>query len=93
MGCTAAVRQAAGQEVTASRRARPNEPLATWCEFQIPAVCTGRAENRHHRKGRGPGLDAPEWTADICHGCHNYAHAHPAESYRMGWMVKRNGAA
>lgn len=71
-------------------RARPKEPLADRCAFRIATVCTGRAEVRHHLKGRGnPELDM--LTADICDACHRYVHAHPKESYERGWMLRRNG--
>lgn len=48
----------------------------------------------HHRQGRG-GAD-PHRAASLAlfcgsgsTGCHGYIHAHPAESYRNGWMVRR----
>lgn len=73
-------------------RARPDERLATWCEAQTPA-CTGRAEHRHHRCMRSQsGGDERENTLDACHACHSYIHAHPAESYERGWLIKGGSA-
>lgn len=50
----------------------------------------------HHRQGRG-GPD-PHRLANIIllcgsgtTGCHGWVHAHPEESYRAGWMVRRHG--
>src|SRR3546814_5152843 len=39
----------------AKGRARPGEPLATWCEVGRAECCTGRAEHRHHRRLRSQG--------------------------------------
>lgn len=72
--------------------ARPDEPLATWCELAIPGVCQGRATNRHHKLLRKHGGgDERSNCLDLCGtgttGCHGYAHANPAESYRRGWLI------
>lgn len=80
----------------AKGRARPDEPLADWCELAIPGVCLGRATNRHHRKLRiQGGTDDRDNTLDLCGsgtiGCHGYVHHHPAESYERGWLIR--GAA
>lgn len=52
----------------------------------------------HHRQGRGG--DDPHRVAALVllcgsgsTGCHGYVHAHPAESYASGWMVRRLGIA
>lgn len=71
------------------RKARPNDRLATWCEASTPA-CDGRAQHRHHKRGRvGPDVDEREHTLDVCLRCHEYIHAHPAESYEAGWLERR----
>lgn len=53
---------------------------------------------RHHRQGRTPitldddteiDVDDAEHTLDLCYPCHLYVHAHPAESYESGWMIRR----
>ena len=69
-------------------RARPNDPLAEFCEAQLP-VCLGAASCRHHkvRRSQGGG-DGPESTADLCATCHVYIHANPAWSYEHGWLVR-----
>lgn len=76
---------------TVSRRARPDEPLADWCEVRTE-VCTGRAEHRHHklRRSRGGSDDASN-TADCCGRCHLFIHEHPAWAYAAGWLIR--GAA
>jgi len=33
-------------------RARPDEPLADWCQVAVAGVCTGRAQTRHHKLRR-----------------------------------------
>jgi hypothetical protein len=73
-----------------SRRARPNDPLATWCQARIEGVCEGRAIHRHHilRRSQG-GSDGASNTVDICNGCHHYIHGHPAWSYENGWLRRR----
>lgn len=50
----------------------------------------------HHRQGRG-GAD-PHRAANLIllcgsgtTGCHGWVHAHPAEAYDAGWMVRRLG--
>lgn len=78
----------------AKGRARPDEPLATWCELAIPGVCLGRATNRHHKLLRKHGGgDERENTLDLCGsgttGCHGHVHANPAESYARGWLIRR----
>lgn len=79
---------------SAKGRARPDEPLAEWCEAQIPGVCKGRAECRHHklRRGRGGSDDASN-TADLCdvNGCHWFIHHNIEWAYANGWLVR--GAA
>ena len=72
-------------------RARPDEPLATWCEARIEGVCTGRAEVRHHIVRRGPGSSDEAWnTLDICeHGCHRHIHAHIEWALERGYLRRR----
>jgi hypothetical protein len=73
-----------------SGRARPDEPLADWCETRIEGVCTGRAEHRHHILLRAAGgTDEAANTVDVCSRCHEHIHSHPAESYDAGWLRKR----
>jgi hypothetical protein len=51
--------------------------------------------SRHHRRMRShafPGLHKPSNLILLCGsgttGCHGWVHAHPAESYRNGWLVR-----
>jgi hypothetical protein len=71
-------------------RARPNEPLATWCEARIEDVCDGRAVHRHHvlRRSQGGGDEAAN-TRDLCNGCHEHIHRNPTWSYETGWLRRR----
>lgn len=69
-------------------RARPDEPLATWCEARLE-VCTGRATCRHHRKLRSQGgTDDATNTTDLCDRCHEYVHANPLWAWSVGLIVK-----
>lgn len=74
-------------------RARPDEPLAEWCEIAVAGVCKGRAEVRHHklRRSQGGG-DEQANTLDVCDmgGCHDHIHANPAWAYRMGYLTRRS---
>lgn len=64
------------------------------CEAWASPGCRGRGELTHHLAGRG-GADphAVEGLLVVCDPCHRHIHAHPAESYEQGWMVRRNGGA
>lgn len=67
-------------------RARPDEPLATWCE-----ICgLNLADQRHHilRRSAG-GTDDRDNTLDVCLPCHHHIHANPAASYEAGYLRKR----
>lgn len=70
--------------------ARPDEPLARWCEIARVDCCTGRAEVRHHRilRSQGGG-DEQENTMDICQACHTLVHARPSLAYAHGWLLHR----
>lgn len=56
--------------------------------------CSRPATDVHHRQVKGMGGTSDprrEYGAanlvSLCRACHNYIHAHPAESYEMGWLV------
>lgn len=58
------------------------------CEAGTPGVCTGRAEHRHHKRRRSQG--GGEGRANIallCHACHSWIHANPAEARKAGLLV------
>jgi hypothetical protein len=83
-----ALRRCTPLRATKSSRARPDEPLATWCEAQIPDVCSGRAEHRHHRLLRKHGgTDDRSNTTDLCHRCHGHVHANTGWAYSVGLLV------
>ena len=59
------------------------------CEAGTPA-CTGRAVHVHHVLPRSAG--GKHSTANLlhcCRECHDFIHAHPALSYRLGWLKRR----
>ena len=61
------------------------------CEAGAP-VCHGIALHIHHKAGRtGPDAHSPEGLLHVCRECHEYIHAHPAESRERGWMESRLG--
>ena len=78
----------------ANRRARPDEPLASWCEVRIPGLCVGRATDRHHRLPRSAGgSDEASNTADSCNPCHIQGiHGNPEWAYANGWLIRRHTA-
>ena len=68
--------------------ARPDEPLATYCEVGRAGVCTGRAEVRHHILMRSQGgTDDASNTLDICDADHRWIHANPAKAYAWGFLA------
>lgn len=68
--------------------ARPDEPLATYCEVGRAGVCTGRAEHRHHKLRRSQGgTDDASNTVDCCSQCHAFIHANPSKAYAHGWLA------
>ena len=69
-------------------RARPGEALAWLCAAALP-VCSGRPSVRHHvrRRSQGGG-DQESNTLDLCVSCHEFIHAHPEFSYRVGFLKR-----
>lgn len=65
------------------------------CELIIPMICTGRAEQVHHRRPRGlGGTRAPEVSAasnglDVCAACHRYVELNRAVAQTNGWLVSQ----
>lgn len=59
------------------------------CEAMIFPACTGQPVHWHHRKMRsqGGGHEIQNGLA-ICDICHRHIHNNPAESYRLGFLVK-----
>jgi len=81
-----------GKKAKKKRRgmARPDEPLAMWCEVGRVGTCTGRAEHRHHRLLRSQGgTDEQANTLDTCRACHDLIHARPSLAYAHGWLLHR----
>jgi len=82
------VEQREWREVFRTRREECG--IGSVCEAMIFQVCEGESTIGHHICGRGPGLNTVENCLCVCKNCHAWIHAHPAESYRRGWMAKRN---
>lgn len=58
------------------------------CEAMVFRVCTGRAEQFHHRKYRSRGGEHTVTCGlAICRACHDWIHAHPEESAEIGLSV------
>ena len=71
-------------------RARPDEPLADWCEAAVEGVCTGRATVRHHIIRRGPGSsDEASNTLDLDEACHRHIHANVTWAKANGFLRSR----
>lgn len=81
-----------------SRRAQQNPTRATIDlvdarEGQCCARCGQYVEggSRHHRQLRRHGDHSAANIVLLCGsgttGCHGWVHAHPAESYALGWLV------
>ena len=62
------------------------------CEALVHHVCTGQAEQLHHRQMRSQGGGhTVENLIHVCHGCHLYFHRNPQVSYDAGHLVKSHG--
>jgi hypothetical protein len=66
------------------------------CQIRSPWGPPGRHEGAHAHhvapSDRRRGVHDPARGLWTCAECHSYAHLHPAESYRRGWLVKADGA-
>lgn len=52
--------------------------------------CTAQATDVHHKAGRiGRAFTDQDLLISLCRPHHMHVHAHPAESYRLGFMVRR----
>ena len=88
----------ARQEATYRATVRELLTRRPWCAagWQLDAdgvagICTGRATQAHHRAGRdGDRLTDPDDLVPVCADCHRWIHAHPADAYRLGLLVRRN---
>lgn len=70
--------------------ARPDEPLAHYCEIGRAGVCDGRVVHRHHQLMRSQGgTDEASNTLDCCEPCHTFAHHNRAIAKAHGWIVTR----
>lgn len=63
-----------------------------YCQIQWDWSCRGQATEVHHMAGRGRSVffNQALWRAGCSH-CHHMATVNPAEAYRRGVSVHRNG--
>lgn len=62
------------------------------CEIATPLCPAGlhQGAQAHHRLRRSQGgQDTPENLMWLCNGAHTHVHAHPAESFEKGWLLRR----
>lgn len=58
------------------------------CEARLPGVCTGKAEEWHHRQRRQRNNDTVANGAALCHACHHYiTHVSPKLGRGFGLIV------
>lgn len=63
------------------------------CEVQIPGVCTGQAQSKHHRRKRShTGMWVPSNILDACgdgtRDCHGWIEANPDAAQARGlWLI------
>lgn len=55
-------------------------------------MCEGGIEVHHRLPRSGGGSHDLDNLLVICSKAHRYIHAHPAESYERGWLLKRSAA-
>lgn len=59
------------------------------CVMNIKGLCTMKATEIQHLKGRGKYyLDTTTWMS-ACHYCHSYTTDHPEEAIENGWAILR----
>lgn len=59
------------------------------CGMNIAGICTIKATDVQHLKGRGKYyLDQTTWL-QACRACHSYAELHPEEAKENGWAESR----
>lgn len=67
-----------------------SQPENQLCKARIIPVCTLKASQVHHKKGRGIYLlDQSTWLP-VCDGCHREITIHSAEAIEKGFSDKRN---
>jgi hypothetical protein len=59
-----------------------------WCEARVSARCTGTAVHKHHRKLRRHRDHRAINLLDVCTFCHDVIHAHPADAYARGLLLR-----
>ena len=65
-----------------------------WSCLRCGRGVIGQPHAVHHRKGRQcVDPHSPANMVLLCESCHIHIHAHPAESYDQGWMIRRLGDA
>ena len=60
------------------------------CEARLDC-CWGRGSHAHHKLPRRFQDHSPDNLLWVCTPCHQWIHAHPQQSYTLGWLVRGNG--
>jgi hypothetical protein len=60
-----------------------------YCEIGIEGICTGKAKDIHHTKGRGIYYLVVEFFKATCRACHNHIGDNTDFAYQQGHSVKR----
>lgn len=59
------------------------------CEARTAADCAGLGNQAHHRLRRAHGgTNTPDNLLWVCTPCHDQIHAHPAESFMAGFLIR-----
>ncbi len=60
------------------------------CEAHIPNICSGKATEVHHKRGRtGDDLTNEEFFLAVCHFCHVYIENNRLFAMEQGFSIKR----
>lgn len=84
-------KKARSDSVYAEARKRVEFRAFGRCEANTPACPPRehRGTQAHHRLMRSHGGDhTDENLLWVCDAAHDYVHAHPAESYDKGWLIR-----
>lgn len=61
------------------------------CQARISAKCDGVANDVHHKLAKSQGgVDEFSNLLVACRACHSHIHDHPAQSARLGFIIRRS---
>lgn len=61
----------------------------TLCKIHIPGICTSKATDVHHSKGRGEYMLDDSTFIPTCRACHKWAEENPEAAKELGFSVDR----